>query len=154
MIAFHFACFSVGTPEYDEFATSGVGTRIADRPFAAALPKQLLAQPRGALAVVGHVDRAWGYSFYEGEAGRQLGCFEDVVKRLIDGHPIGSALEPLNARYAELTTTLSEELDDRRHGKQSSDAALVALWTASTDARNYALLGDPAVRLSTATDGR
>lgn len=150
-IIFLFACFSLGTPDFDEFAAA-TPRRLAHHPFIAALPQQMLARPGGPLAVIGHVDRAWGYSFYEVEAGRQLAAFEDLLKRLIEGHPIGSALEPMNDRYAELATMLSEELTDRRFGKQSSDAMLAGLWTACHDARNYAVLGDPAVRLSRVQD--
>ncbi|HEX8620974.1 MAG TPA: hypothetical protein VF718_03315 [Allosphingosinicella sp.] len=153
MIACHFACFSLGTPEVDEFAILGGGGWLAPEPFVAALPQRLLATPDGPLAVIGHVERAWGYSFYESESGRQLAAFEDMLLRLMQGHPVGSALEPINSRYAELATMLSEELDERRFGKRSSDALLAALWTANNDARNYALLGDPAVRLGAAAGG-
>jgi hypothetical protein len=40
---------------------------------------------------------------------------------------------------------LTKELEDTMFGKPPAD--LAALWMARNDARNYALLGDPAARL-------
>jgi peptidase C25-like protein len=148
LISFHFACYSAGMPMWDEYRMHE-RVPLAPHPFVSRLSQRLLAHPAGgALAVIGHVEKAWEYSFLWEKAGRQTQVFADALKRLMDGHPVGSAMEPFGLRYAELSTLLGEPDPGVQPGTAEDEAKLAALWIARNDARNYAVMGDPAVRLA------
>ncbi len=129
LVAFHFACFGAGTPRLDDYPQLepasparglplelGLSRPIAPSAFTARLPQRLLGHPRGgALAVIGHVERALGSSFlWDGDDGglvkSSVGPYQDALRRLMRGVPVGAALEGFNQRYAELTAELTDAL--------------------------------------------
>jgi hypothetical protein len=149
LVAFFFACYGAGTPRFDEYTAQAFRDRrevIADRPFVAALPKAILGLPQGALAVVGHVERAWGTSFLGERQSTQIAVFESAMERVLQGVPLGAAMEYFNGRHAALSSELAAELEAAKW-KEPDPYALAEMWTANNDARGYIVLGDPAVRL-------
>jgi hypothetical protein len=151
LIAFHFACYGGGTPLYDNVVQKdGKPVQLAPRPFVAALPQKELAHG-GALAVVGHVDQAWSYSFVWAGAGPQTAVFSSAFKALMAGKTIGNAMEYFNDRFGALVAgwqSLKAMLEDIAYRTAVDSAELAGLWAASNDARNFVIIGDPAVRLS------
>ncbi|WP_298818793.1 C25 family cysteine peptidase [Chloroflexus sp.] len=147
---FQFACFGAGCPREDDFPhLRGIRSAIASQAFIAGLPRRLLSLPRGgALAFVGHVERAWTFSFSDSRGGRQIETFSSALRRLLfAGAPVGYALEFFNERYAELATVLTEDIENARWGQAPDPVELATRWTEHNDARSYIIVGDPATRL-------
>jgi hypothetical protein len=144
-----FACYGGGCPSHDDFDRLNAAPRqIADRPFFSRLPQAMLShQGGGALAVLAHIERAWAYSFQGSKGGSQIQGFRDVIGRLLRGERIGQATDTFNIRWSVLSTTLSDLQIEKQNGADVSLKALGRLWVARDDARNFMVLGDPAVRL-------
>jgi hypothetical protein len=151
-VIFAFACYGGGTPAITDFADTAAAPRpaLASRDFVARLPQRLLGNPAGgALAFIGHVDRAWSCSFLWRGTDAQVTAFSSTLRALLDGRRLGNAMEAMNSRYAEVSTELTSSIDQyRKSGRVIADHELVGLWTANNDARGYIVLGDPAVRLT------
>ena len=148
-----FACYGGGTPLRDEFPRRALGEatarQLAPEPLIARLPQRMLAhRGGGALAVVAHVDRAWGSTFLwidpqrKGPTQRYLDVFESMLDSVLVGKRLGYAMESFNVRYAELAADLNERIEQ---GEGEDDAELAHMWICNSDARNYAVFGDPAV---------
>lgn len=151
LIAFLFACYSGGTPRRDSFAPGALGKppEIAPRAFVAQLPQRLLGHPNGgALAVIGHVDRAWTTSFQGSAEGEGVDIFRNALRRLLAGHTVGWAMEYFNQAHAVMAAELAR-LWEAQHAWEDVDPAwFSALWMAHNDARNFVVFGDPAVKLA------
>jgi hypothetical protein len=162
MIFFCFACFGLGTPDLDQFrketTDSRTAPKLAPQPFLAALPRRLLAHPGGgALAVIGHVDRAWGFSIRPPKAsGPQIRTFINMITFTLGGVPVGYALhQNFGQRFSALSSDLLSVLSPSSAApRRPSDRDLVNLWIERNDAQNFVMLGDPAVRIRTDALGR
>ena len=147
-MALLFACYGAGCPDRDEFIFDETRTRpqVAPFPLISQLPQRLLLS--GVQAVIGHIERAWTYSFSSTDGARsQTQAFEDVIARLLLGEPAGNATDDFNIVQGARAMALTEELENIKFGKIVDPLELAQLWVARNDARNYALLGDPAARL-------
>ncbi|MBE0699972.1 MAG: hypothetical protein IH586_23850, partial [Anaerolineaceae bacterium] len=152
-VVFHFACFGAGTPYWDDYAImrSQDKVALAGRPFIGALPNRLLSLPGGgALAVIGHIDRAWNFSFQWSGIEQQTQAYQGLLYQLMDGKPVGLAMESMNDRYSEIATSLATTLENLKYTQNPAQIDLVkaAMEFANTnDARGYAVIGDPAVSI-------
>lgn len=151
LISFNFACYGAGTPRTNRFVHKAgeAPSQIASEAFFAALPKALLAHPNGgALACIGHIERAWGSSIRPlGLATAQLQPFQNTIGRIMIGQPVGYAMKDFNERYASLSTYISEKLEQAGFGAAIPEDELSVNWIERNDAQGYAVIGDPAVRL-------
>jgi hypothetical protein len=185
---FLFACYGAGTPAESQFyhwlasrrdqlddearwvlrSLPASAQLVPDsHPFVAALPQAALAQEDGPLAIIGHLDLAWSYSFVESaeEGDEELGRgdydhFETLVRSLMRQARVGAALTTLLRKRRSAEQSLLRRYDAlRRAGMRPSsapadgdrsttaDLALRRHWMTRQDLTGYVLLGDPAVRL-------
>lgn len=167
------ACFGAGTPRSSAYQPWLEALRVSpvpsggmdgvldylpkagEPPFLAQLPQALLANPRGPLAIVSHLDLAWTASFTEpgfpslARADRILDCLQPWA----EGQRVGIGMQALWEHYGrvneELMRGYEEEESARIRGKPVTiDHELRAhQWMLRNDLRGYVLLGDPAVQL-------
>jgi len=171
---FNVSCFGAATPAESAFhpwltllAAAGAYQQSAnevlrhlpargERPFLAALPQALLANPRGPLAIVGHSDLTWTLGFLD--ASDPLRSRPDrilsALEVLANGSRAGVALDALLRFYRTTNDRLLRQYEARetarvnRSRDPTDPVRLGMLWMLRNDLRGYLLLGDPAARLS------
>lgn len=170
---FLLACFGAGTPSASAYhawlsllakegAYSGKAHSVlaslpaaGARPFVAALPQAALANPRGPLGIIGHMDLAWTYGFSSatnlGESRKSR--FYSALEVMARGSRAGVGIEALMRFYREtndaLMASYQSEADARTQQRAdgTNHKERGHLWMLRNDLRGYVLLGDPAVRL-------
>jgi hypothetical protein len=147
LIHYMFACYGAGCPQFDSYTGTGAqGQRISNSTFVARLPQKLLLS--GAQAVIGHIDRAFAYSFQNTLGQPMFQGFRGPMARILQGRRVGDAMDVVDQRWTALSTGLFQMLINRQALPSSvPDALLANRWVARDDARNYIVLGDPAARL-------
>lgn len=153
MIAFHFACCSLGVPAQNDLHRAGlpIPERLAPDDLVARLPRRMLAQ--GALAAIGHLDLVFAYSFREGRSDEEPDAdppplYDRCLKDLLRGRPVGEATSPFRACYRARLVELAELRQRALERREVQAATLWDIEAACHDARYYAVFGDPAVRLA------
>lgn len=150
LIAMLYGGYTAGASKANDFRfQSSANLKPAPRDLLARLPQRLLGHPHGgALAVIGHVDMAWTFSFTDLAGSSEISLYQELVRRLMQGYTVGAAMELLNQRFTRLNDTLQQILQGVQFYEQKVERnRLLNLMTTVLDARNYILLGDPAVRL-------
>lgn len=174
----YFACFGAGTPAESEYyhwfaKLKEVGQyssdldvvlsslpRKGEKPFIAALPQTVLANPEGPLAVIGHVDLAWTYGFQDEYTRPHPSRFIRALRYLVRGNRVGLGIGALSNAMAQASVDLAmissrmmaDELRRQKSGasggrNESDLAQLASLSLVRQDLAQYVLLGDPAVQL-------
>lgn len=173
---FFFACFSAGTPTktaYQHWLASlkqaglnvrqsdidGVLTSLAkERSFVAALPQAALANPDGPLAVMGHVDLAWTFSFQDGlSRAFRPSRYHNIFRGIVDHARIGPAYFDLQRVFNFANSELTDMIDSEERARaineplpEDKERSLrkAGLWMLRQDLTAYVLLGDPAASVA------
>ena len=158
-IVFQFACFGYGTPAESDYAHWLGNPKLnTKQDFVAALPKRLLAHPHGPISFVGHLDTAWLHGFDDPATpgisdvwNPRIEPFKNAVESLLGVQPSGRAMSPMAARYDLYNAILTNIYDRMQRGKlqitPEFQKKFVNTFITRSDAQNYMILGDPAVRL-------
>ncbi len=163
-IAFLFACFGGGCPAENSYYYNADGTKkpVANQPMVAALPQALLSH--GMLAVIAHVDLAFQWAFEDVNGTPQVQAIRNPLELLMQGKRVGLAADSLSLMWSTLSAQLGMDFGgfalsaaaaalsasgaEPAAQLNTKDATKLANRTiARDDARNYIVLGDPAVRL-------
>jgi hypothetical protein len=159
-VFFQFACFGYGTPAESDYTHwfDKVPETYTDADFVAALPKRLLAHPRGPVAFIGHLDTAFLHGFADPEAPmildrwhNRVAPFVAAVDDLLGVRPSALAMQDMNRRYSICNALLTNTYDQEKRGKlkwtPALEARFVDTWITRSDAQNYMVFGDPGARL-------
>ncbi len=163
-VVVQFACWGYGTPATSNFDhwMAGVGRTTAEHPFVAAIPKRLLANPRGPIGYVGHVDTAWLHGFDdpahpdpEGVYHPRLEPMRSLVERaLLERTAAGYGLAELVDRADSIASEVSNLTNRlRQKGQTIADldstgrAKLADRMIRRNDAMWFLFFGDPGVRI-------
>ncbi|AUX48205.1 hypothetical protein SOCE26_097360 [Sorangium cellulosum] len=170
---FCLACFGAGTPSTSAYhawlaqlakegAYGGKAERVLQslpapghRPFVAAMPQAALANPEGPLAVIGHMDLAWTYSFSsasnpsESRKSRILSALQAMARGGRAGVALGTLLQSYGEVNDALMASYQLQASARAEGRPDPTDRVdrAHLWMLRNDLRGYVLLGDPAARL-------
>jgi hypothetical protein len=174
---FYFACYGAGTPSESAYhhwlaqlRDLGLFGRNIDsvlqslpaageKPFVAALPQAALANPDGPLAVVGHVDLAWSFSFQDVGTTNKFrpARFQDIFRTIVAGKRIGAACAQIqrffNMANADLTAMYNQDARMKAKGgpveeDRARQIRKATAWMLRQDLSAYVLLGDPAAYLN------
>lgn len=169
-IFFEYACFSAGTSSRSDFLhwmpddpnykpiKEGLTSCLPQEDFITALPKRLLANPRGPLAFIGHIEIVVVESFADANLSARastsrLGPIRQLVDDLIEGATVGYAVRGVNEAYSKANAEIASLEDQlQRHrskGESVPEGAFINLvntFIFRNDSQNYIVLGDPAVR--------
>lgn len=184
---FYFACLGAGTPATSAYRhwlrhLKEIGLyrdnlenvmralpKTDERPFVARLPQAALANPKGPLSVIGHVDLAWTFGFqdYEVKDGRTIAKdrpsrFQSIFRNLVEGKRMGAGYTELQRHFnnanADLTGIFDMEERELEGGvspkvltpeqERQKKLKKASRWMERQDLAAYVLLGDPAVRIN------
>jgi MinD-like ATPase involved in chromosome partitioning or flagellar assembly len=143
LISIHVGSYTGGNSGRDYFDPR----ETASPAFVSRLVQRLLGHPKGgALAVIGQFEKS---GTFELDADSEVNSFESALRLLMDGYPVGAAMDFLNQRHVELSARVMELLEANwlLENYSGKEADLRRLLIAFRGARTYSLLGDPAVRL-------
>jgi len=162
-IFFQFACYGYGTPAKSIYQHwFGDDSFNSSEDFIAALPKRLLAHPNGPVAFIGHLDTAFIDAFddptpnpFATKWHTRMSPFVYAVDKLLgEYNPVGTCMEDMNKRYnicnSLLTSLLDEQHQNLIEGRdidwQEFFSQITDTFILRSDAQNYMVFGDPAVR--------
>lgn len=164
-VFFQFACFGYGTPKESVYNRwLGKEPKLnTKQDFVAALPKKLIAHPRGPIGFIGHVDLAWIHGFddpknpdlpaAQGDPwNNRIKPFLKALEVLLDKRrPTGRSMIEMSKRLAQMSdlfATRSTLLENNEIPRTSQFRNRMTLdFITRNDAKNYMIFGDPAARL-------
>ncbi|MEZ4542248.1 MAG: hypothetical protein R3C43_19905 [Chloroflexota bacterium] len=76
--------------------------------------------------------------------------FASTLSEIMSGNPLGAAFDYFAGRYATYATRLTGLKNRLNLGQKVDNLVVSSYWRYHNDARNYIIIGDPAVQLNLA----
>ena len=160
-VFFQFACYGYGSPAKTDYSiwNTKYPNPFPGEEYISALPRKLLAHPRGPVAYIGHLDLALVIGmltpevYLAGEGGgrdTRLMPFRSSLTDLFNPAPTAYSMSEMKVEYfntlqlqVNYALLRSRQMDS---WSQRQKEAYVDRWLALTDAKNYLVFGDPAAK--------
>jgi len=136
------ACHGAGTPAKSDYSSWFSEREMAHQDQVSSLPQRILGDNRPGLAFIGHVDSVTGLT-----ASSDL--FSKLLVEIYTGRRLGQAMRHFRERSVVSGDFILRWQDAFENSgmRPPQRESFAAQWIAWRDARNFLLLGDPAIQI-------
>ena len=158
-VVYQFSSFGYGMSAASDFSIWKDRFQFVqpEEEFIAALPKKLVAHPKGPVAYIGQLDLALinslgnAFSFDREALDPRLASLKITLEEMLSGHPPAYSIWELKEHYMSIMNyqlNVLKRTDILKSWNEKEKSKYVDRWLMLNDSKNYMIFGDPAARSS------